>query len=762
MIRSRQTSIPSMRALVMLLALLLFSMPGNAQELLVVFAANLDNSGGVNPQDNSGADLYSVRFDPDSESVSGLQRLTSTETAAELFPSLSPDMNWVAYNQKTGNRNEIRLHHLETGRDTSIFTAGRFPEWVDADELLVTYVAHDTQDVFLLELNLSGESPVVLNKKQITDRTRCPGTSKASDGFAYAGGSQLVFHVWRASGESGAAMAMINMDGTGFRRLTDWNGSGHGIAAADGGYVVSSSSQTGRAVLLHVQSDTVLFGELSLPSAGSDLAVYDSRFAQVPKGSYAYQAWGADERALFHSVRGTNSNMGVALSRLLYTVFDESWQLQKIVDFSTLVETLAGKSGRDFSTASAGVLTPASVDSGVVYVTLAMHNEDYHSRNYSDYRTDRQAYLESRQALLDFCRMLHRNNVPFNWESDWTFLLGVLNWDSGNVLDSTGGKTLLRYLKEDLNISIDPHSHESDDYNYADVACLIDSLGVTPTNVVGGHIWDPNDPGFSDWERFRTDLAGSHFPWYSWKGDILMGNASTHHQNDPEPSGVWRPKDKDHFWQDDSAGNVCAVGQYKSRNGIPEIQSLIDLYKSGTVSPDSILTATIMTPQHGLDSFFISDFEKNTIQPLLEMQARGEIKLVTFGQLIDDWQTKYGAAAHLWMQGGATAVEESGFASGAPEHVTLLQNYPNPFNPETAIWYTLPPPHAGIPFVQLKIYNLRGQVVRTLVSEFQRAGDHSVVWDGRDDRGQAVASGVYLYRLKSGQQIRTRRMVLLR
>jgi hypothetical protein len=79
-----------------------------------------------------------------------------------------------------------------------------------------------------------------------------------------------------------------------------------------------------------------------------------------------------------------------------------------------------------------------------------------------------------------------------------------------------------------------------------------------------------------------------------------------------------------------------------------------------------------------------------------------------------------------------------------PTSLQLAHNYPNPFNPQTAISYTIPPPHAGIPFVQLKIYNLRGRLVRTLVSEFHKAGGYTVTWDGLDYAGREVTSGVFL------------------
>ncbi|GEM_PF-6510125 len=94
----------------------------------------------------------------------------------------------------------------------------------------------------------------------------------------------------------------------------------------------------------------------------------------------------------------------------------------------------------------------------------------------------------------------------------------------------------------------------------------------------------------------------------------------------------------------------------------------------------------------------------------------------------------------------------------------LYQNYPNPFNPETTISYQLPPTgQAANNQVNLTVYNLNGQIVRRLVKGNQPAGTYSVKWDGTDDHGVPVASGVYFYRLTTGSGfVATRKMVLLR
>jgi hypothetical protein len=89
---------------------------------------------------------------------------------------------------------------------------------------------------------------------------------------------------------------------------------------------------------------------------------------------------------------------------------------------------------------------------------------------------------------------------------------------------------------------------------------------------------------------------------------------------------------------------------------------------------------------------------------------------------------------------------------------SLDQNVPNPFNPTTTIKYAL----AADGPVSLAIYDVRGARVRELVNERQRADVYKVVWDGTNDRGQHVSSGMYFYKLVSGKYTQTRKMMLLK
>ncbi|MBN2356152.1 T9SS type A sorting domain-containing protein, partial [candidate division KSB1 bacterium] len=96
--------------------------------------------------------------------------------------------------------------------------------------------------------------------------------------------------------------------------------------------------------------------------------------------------------------------------------------------------------------------------------------------------------------------------------------------------------------------------------------------------------------------------------------------------------------------------------------------------------------------------------------------------------------------------------------SDQPTQFRLYQNYPNPFNPTTTIQYALP----GDAQVKLVIFNVLGQKVKTLVDQKQKAGYQTVNWDGRDESGNIVGSGIYLFHIEAGEFATTRKMMMLK
>jgi flagellar hook assembly protein FlgD len=89
---------------------------------------------------------------------------------------------------------------------------------------------------------------------------------------------------------------------------------------------------------------------------------------------------------------------------------------------------------------------------------------------------------------------------------------------------------------------------------------------------------------------------------------------------------------------------------------------------------------------------------------------------------------------------------------------SLSQNYPNPFNPQTVIEYTLPVQT----HVNITIHNILGQRIKVLKNQLEQAGKRRVAWDGRDEGGSEVASGVYFYRIQARDFVECKKMLLLK
>lgn len=116
------------------------------------------------------------------------------------------------------------------------------------------------------------------------------------------------------------------------------------------------------------------------------------------------------------------------------------------------------------------------------------------------------------------------------------------------------------------------------------------------------------------------------------------------------------------------------------------------------------------------------------------------------------------AASFQWVASLTTGVSERKEDEQNPGHFVLFENYPNPFNPSTTISFSLNEPSDII----LNIFNIKGQLVRTLASGKFSAGTHSVVWDGRDDNSAQVTSGLYISRFSAGGFVDQQKMLLIK
>jgi hypothetical protein len=158
-------------------------------------------------------------------------------------------------------------------------------------------------------------------------------------------------------------------------------------------------------------------------------------------------------------------------------------------------------------------------------------------------------------------------------------------------------------------------------------------------------------------------------------------------------------------------------------------------------------------------------------QQSLAIQKSADISLVR-GFIISAWMDNR-IAGHGFdsfankVTYRTTEVKEEENPEGLPLTFELYQNYPNPFNPSTTI-----PFHISCKFqvssfktpihTTLIVYNILGQKVRTLVDEDKLPGEHKVIWDGKDDDGNEISSGVYFYQLRIADQIKTRKMIIIK
>jgi len=136
------------------------------------------------------------------------------------------------------------------------------------------------------------------------------------------------------------------------------------------------------------------------------------------------------------------------------------------------------------------------------------------------------------------------------------------------------------------------------------------------------------------------------------------------------------------------------------------------------------------------------------------------------GNVVDGDITIKVCSDSFWVNGDGYAtsvgVEEDEQTGVIPKGFELKQNYPNPFNSSTTIRCHLSAVSGQLSAVSLKIFNILGQEVRTLVDKKQSAGYCQVLWNGRDNSGEDICSGIYFYRLRAGDFVQTRKMVLIR
>ena len=196
--------------------------------------------------------------------------------------------------------------------------------------------------------------------------------------------------------------------------------------------------------------------------------------------------------------------------------------------------------------------------------------------------------------------------------------------------------------------------------------------------------------------------------------------------------------------------NEGKVFKVSTGGSVTELVDFSDFASRGlALSPDG---GTLYITGYLSDEIVAYDLINDTATLFADGASTGGLLNGPFGMVIS-------ANDYPPFDGGAwdTAVLEDR-SEAVPDQLALQQNYPNPFNSGTVIEFALPRAHE----VDLRLYNLAGQEVLQLATGAREAGLYSLLWDGTDAQGQLLASGVYLYRLETGDRTLTRSLLLLR
>ncbi len=315
---------------------------------------------------------------------------------------------------------------------------------------------------------------------------------------------------------------------------------------------------------------------------------------------------------------------------------------------STAEDGGASSGGGNSGGAGAGGDGGKPTAEGGVYVVLFTHIEDSSPGGTLGSSQAETSYLALRTKMIEVAMAAEVHNLQWVLQPDWKFLEAALLYEDAEVTASTGGKNLFVYLREELNVAIDPHSHENGGYNYTDVAYLLDQLGVGGSTVIGGHIWDPSLPQFQEWDRFRDPQPGEQYPQAMWRGDVLIGAGTPNHVNDPLVSGVWRPLDRDNFFTDDPSGNVVALGAW--HDDIAGVEELVALRENGDVPSDVMLTSSWnLQPVDIMAAGGVEQLEAEVFVPIAALRDQGAIVVTDFTSLVETWTTQHGAEAFIYQ-----------------------------------------------------------------------------------------------------------------
>ena len=377
--------------------------------------------------------------------------------------------------------------------------------------------------------------------------------------------------------------------------------------------------------------------------------------------------------------------------------------------------------------------------------TLAGHTDNVTSVAFSsDSRTLASSSVDNTVRLWDVVTDAHK--ATFTGHTD-TVVSVAFSPDGSLLASGSDDNTIILWDVDTgkLKTTFVAHTNGINDVAFSPDGKTLASCGYRDDTTV--KLWDVDTGGlktiFFGHTYGITEIAfspdGQTLASGGWDGIVLLWDLNPDAAADTETPQLAEDANRDGIV--DLQDLVFVASQF----GQSGIENAADVNRDGTVDiADILLVAGALEVDNGAPSAHSRSIESLTV---------AEVK---------QWlrQAQQVNAKALVFQRGIAALERL-LAVLTPKETVLLPNYPNPFNPETWIPYQL----AETADVTIRIYATSGELVRTLVLGYQSAGTYqsrsrSAYWDGKNELGEPVASGIYFYRLSAGRFTATRRMVI--
>lgn len=276
------------------------------------------------------------------------------------------------------------------------------------------------------------------------------------------------------------------------------------------------------------------------------------------------------------------------------------------------------------------------------------------------------------------------------------------------------------------------------------------------SNGLGGAVatWDDERSGGSDIYAQRIDTDGSSV----WTADGSVVCTATANQTTPQLApDEWGGAS--FTWKDERSGTADIYSQKIDAAGDIGTATLLQSYTAVPHGSDIKIEWTLSEAGEDVDFYILrASAPSFTFDEIASIGAHGDDMSFIYVDNTCMPGTTYLYRVDVRDGGERKILFETGPIHAPVTAPALDQNIPNPFNPSTTIRYYLPEKCRVI----LEVYGVSGELMKRLVDRCMTAGSYTAVWDGRDGNGRPASSGVYLYRLRAGKSLLSRKMVLIR